>query len=64
MEIELLSDFNKEISRDYGVLLEDSGLSLRGTFLIDNTGVVRHSCVNDLPVGRNMNEFLRLIDAF
>ena len=39
-------------------------MALRGTFLIDETGVLRHSSINDLPVGRNMSEYLRLIDAF
>lgn len=58
-----MSDFTKEISKDYGVLLEN-GISLRGTFLIDPNQVVRHSTINDLPVGRNMEEFVRLIDAF
>lgn len=63
MKVPLLSDFKKTISRDYGVLLED-GVALRGSFLIDPKQVVRHSTINDLPVGRNMDEFLRIIDAF
>lgn len=63
LKLNLLSDMNKDISKDYGVLLK-SGISLRGTFLIDPNQVVRHQTVNDLPVGRNMEEFLRLIDAF
>ena len=46
------------------MLLEESGLSLRGTFLIDPSQTVRHATINDLPVGRNMEEFLRVIDAF
>lgn len=63
LKITLLSDFQKTISRDYGVLNEE-GLSLRGTFLIDTDQIVRHATINDLPVGRNMEEFLRVIDAF
>ncbi|XP_045620437.1 peroxiredoxin [Procambarus clarkii] len=60
----LLSDFNKNISRDYGVLLEDEGVALRGLFLIDPEGVVRHMSINDLPVGRSVEETLRLLKAF
>ncbi|NTU97245.1 MAG: peroxiredoxin [Chlorobiaceae bacterium] len=59
----LLSDINKTVSRDYDVLLEDAGVSLRGLFLIDRDGVVRHQVVNDLPLGRNVDEVLRMIDA-
>jgi peroxiredoxin (alkyl hydroperoxide reductase subunit C) len=58
----LVSDISKSISEDYGVLLED-GISLRGLFLIDKEGVVRHELVNDLPLGRNVDEALRVIDA-
>jgi peroxiredoxin 3 len=60
----LLADLTKEISRDYGVLLEDAGISLRGLFLIDPQGVLRQITVNDLPVGRSVDETLRLIKAF
>ncbi len=59
----LLSDFNKEISTSYGVLKEDMGASYRGLFLIDQEGIVRHALVNDLPLGRNVDEVLRLVDA-
>jgi peroxiredoxin (alkyl hydroperoxide reductase subunit C) len=58
----LVSDLNKSISRDYHVLL-DSGIALRGLFLIDREGIVRHQVVNDLPLGRNVNEALRLLYA-
>ena len=58
----LVADLNKGISRDYGVLLDD-GIALRGLFLIDKEGVVRHALVNDLPLGRNVDEVLRLLDA-
>jgi peroxiredoxin (alkyl hydroperoxide reductase subunit C) len=58
----LVSDLNKSISRDYGVLL-DAGIALRGLFLIDKEGIIRHQVVNDLPLGRNVNEALRILHA-
>lgn len=58
----LIADLNKEISANYGVLLPD-GISLRGTFLIDKEGIVRHITINDLPLGRNIQEMVRLLDA-
>ena len=58
----LISDISKSISTDYGVLLED-GVALRGLFLIDKEGTVRHQLINDLPLGRNVDEALRVIDA-
>ncbi|KAF2274467.1 thioredoxin-like protein [Westerdykella ornata] len=64
INIPLLSDKNHAISKDYGVLLEEEGIALRGLFLIDPNGVVRQITVNDLPVGRSVDETLRLIDAF
>lgn len=60
----LVSDFNKSISRDYDVLIEEAGLALRGLFIIDPQGVVRQMTVNDLPVGRSVDETLRLVKAF
>ncbi|CAK9824535.1 Thioredoxin-dependent peroxide reductase, mitochondrial [Anthophora retusa] len=60
----LLSDFNKEIAAKYNVLLQDSGIALRGLFIIDKAGVLRQLSVNDLPVGRSVDETLRLIKAF
>jgi len=59
----LVSDFKKEISRDYGVLVEDLGAAYRGLFLIDREGIIKHEVVNDLPLGRNINEALRMVDA-
>ncbi len=59
----ILSDINKTISRDYDVLVEDAGVALRGLFLIDREGVVKHQVVNDLGLGRNVDEVLRLVDA-
>ena len=58
----LVADIDKSISRSYGVLLNDS-VALRGLFLIDKEGIVRHAVVNDLPLGRNVNEALRMLDA-
>ena len=58
----LVADLNKSISRDYGVLL-DEGIALRGLFLIDKEGIVRHALVNDLPLGRNVDEALRVLEA-
>ena len=59
----LISDINKTIARDYDVLIPDAGVALRGTFLIDKNGVVRHQTINDLPLGRNIDEYLRLVEA-
>jgi peroxiredoxin (alkyl hydroperoxide reductase subunit C) len=58
----LVSDLTKDIARAYGVLHDDS-VALRGLFLIDKDGVVRHAIVNDLPLGRNVDEALRTLDA-
>jgi peroxiredoxin 2/4 len=60
----LLSDMNKETGREYGVLLEDKGFHLRGTFIIDPEGVVQHMQVNNAPYGRSVQEALRLLQAF
>jgi len=64
MNIPLLSDLTHEISRDYGVLLEDLGHTLRGLFIIDGKGILRQITMNDLPVGRSVDETLRLVQAF
>ncbi|BDU77743.1 peroxiredoxin [Mesoterricola sediminis] len=58
----LVSDLNKKIASDYNVLL-DGGIALRGLFIIDEKGVLRHITVNDLPLGRNVEEVLRVLDA-
>ncbi len=58
----LVADLDKKISRQYGVLL-DMGVALRGTFLIDKEGIVRHAVINDLPLGRSIDEALRMVDA-
>lgn len=59
----ILSDINKLVCREYDVLKEDEGIAYRGLFLIDKEGVVRHQIVNDLPLGRSVDEVLRMIDA-
>jgi alkyl hydroperoxide reductase subunit AhpC len=59
----LVSDLSKKISEDYGVKL-DGGIALRGLFIIDPDGIVRHITVNDLPLGRNVDEVLRVLDAW
>lgn len=67
LEIPLLSDVTHEIAKDYGVYCdsgENKGLALRGTFIIDGKGILRHISVNDLNVGRNVDEVLRLVQAF
>ncbi|EFN89926.1 peroxiredoxin 1 isoform X2 [Harpegnathos saltator] len=60
----LLSDFKKEISARYNVLLEESGVASRGLFIINKEGILVQFSVNDLPVGRSVEETLRLIKAF
>ncbi len=59
----LVSDFTKKISRDYDVLIEEEGIALRGLFLIDKNGIVQHQLVNNLPLGRSVDEVLRMVDA-
>jgi len=59
----LIADVNKDISRKYGVLLEEAGIALRGLFLIDDKGILRHMVVNDLPLGRSTEEALRMVDS-
>jgi peroxiredoxin (alkyl hydroperoxide reductase subunit C) len=60
----LVSDLNKTIARDYQVLDEGAGIALRGLFIIDPEGVVMHSTINNLPVGRSVDETLRVLQAF
>jgi len=59
----LVADFTKQISRDYGVLLENDGVAFRGLFLIDKNGVIQHMVVNNLPLGRSVEETIRMVDA-
>ncbi len=62
VQFPMVSDITKQISRDYEVLIGDA-VALRGSFLIDKNQVVRHAVINDLPLGRNMDEMLRMCDA-
>lgn len=63
VKIPLLADVTKSISKDYGVLLEDAGVALRATFVVDREGVVRHVTINDLQLGRSVDETLRIVQA-
>lgn len=62
IQFPLVADLTKDIARDYDVLLGNA-VALRGTFLIDEKGIVRHQIVNDLPLGRNVDEAIRMVDA-
>jgi len=58
----MVADLSRQIARDYDCLL-DAGIALRGLFLIDKNGIVRHQVVNDLPLGRSVDEALRMVHA-
>lgn len=60
----ILADMTKEIAADYGVLIAEKGIALRGAFLIDPDGVLQSATINNLPVGRNIDELLRVLKAF
>lgn len=62
VQFPMVADLKKSISRDYGVLFDES-VALRGLFLIDKEGIVRHALINDLPLGRNVDEAIRMLDA-
>jgi len=64
IQIPLLSDLTHQMSKDYGVYLQDVGHALRGLFIIDGRGILRQITMNDLPVGRSTDETLRLLQAF
>jgi len=59
----LVSDLSKNISRSFGVLLEEPGIALRGLFIINKDGILKHTTINHLDLGRNVDEVLRLLDA-
>lgn len=59
----LASDITKEVSRNYGVLVEQDGIALRGLFIIDPKGIVKYSVIHDLSVGRSVDETLRVLQA-
>jgi peroxiredoxin (alkyl hydroperoxide reductase subunit C) len=58
-----VADVKHEICKAYDVEHPEAGVAFRGSFLIDKEGMVRHQVVNDLPLGRNVDEMLRMIDA-
>ena len=69
MAMPLIADVSRDMSRDFGVLCDDPadgdcGVAFRGTFVIDPAGVVRSVAINDLPVGRSVDEVLRIVQAF
>jgi peroxiredoxin 2/4 len=64
LKFPMIGDTNHTVSEAFGVLLPEKGIALRGTFIIDPEGVVRGSVVNDLPVGRSVEETLRTLQAF
>jgi len=64
MNIPLLADKNTKISRQYGVYRDEDGVTLRGLYIIDDKGTLRQITMNDLPVGRSVDETLRLVQAF
>ena len=59
----LVSDLGKTIAADYGVLLQDAGIALRGLFIINKDGMLKHATINHLDLGRNIEEVLRVLDA-
>jgi len=62
VQFPMVADLSKQIARDYDVLLNDE-VALRGSFLIDTDGTVRHAVINDLPLGRNIDEMIRMVDT-
>lgn len=62
-EYPIISDLNKNIARDYNVLIPEEGIAYRGLYLIDKQGIIRHQLINDLPLGRSVDETLRTLDA-
>jgi lipoyl-dependent peroxiredoxin subunit C len=59
----MLADTKRELSQALGILHPEEGVALRATFIVDPTGVIRHVSVNDLSVGRSVDEVLRVLDA-
>lgn len=59
----LLADITKSLAKEYGVLSEDAGVALRGTFLLDKDDIIQYAAINNLPLGRNIPELVRIVDA-
>ncbi len=64
IDFPIISDINKDIARKYNVLVEEAGVALRGLFIIDENDIIQHATINNLSVGRNVEETLRLLEAF
>lgn len=64
MQIPLVSDPTRAITNDYGVLIKEDGIPLRGLFIIDPEGTVQQATINNNPVGRSVDEALRLVQAY
>ena len=62
VQFPMVADLSHAIARDYDVLVDDK-VALRGSFLIDTNGIVRHQVINDLPLGRDVDEMIRMVDA-
>lgn len=62
VQFPMVADLTKSIARSYDVLLNDE-IAFRGSFMIDKKGIVRHQVINDLPLGRNVDEAIRMLDA-
>lgn len=63
IDFTLIADIDHKICQSYGIEHPELGVALRGAFIVDKTGIVRHQIVNDLPLGRNIDELIRLLDA-
>jgi len=63
IQFPILGDTNHKVAKNFNVLLEDKGIALRGTFIIDPNGILKSAMVNDLPVGRSVEETLRTVQA-
>lgn len=59
----IVSDLNKSIAKSYQVLKEEDGIAYRGLFLMDKEGIIRHQVINDLPIGRSVDEVIRVVEA-
>ena len=67
MKFPMVADVSHQIAMKYDCMIsegDDNGVSLRATFIIDSNGIIRHKSLGDLPVGRNIDEVLRLVQAF
>jgi len=62
VEFPMVADLSKQIAKDYDVLFNEE-VALRGSFLIDKDGTIRHAVINDLPLGRNIDEMIRMVDT-